>query len=193
MATLSTSPISALWVSWTDMDKLVDVETYGLPQITKWTKAQVKSQFASKDLSPMCCPHLRAPRIPDAIVEINNSRNNNAAMQYYMANNRFWLAHRMLLQAQFQSAVRFTTDECYYLLEEGEAVVEVNGRPLTGAEKRMLDVEPGQVDMSELQPTEMKMYLGVAMRIPPYTVHCFKVKEDSLVTAGCIVPRGREE
>ncbi|KAI4710515.1 hypothetical protein J4E89_004971 [Alternaria sp. Ai002NY15] len=104
MATLSTSPISLLWVSWTDMDKLIDVETYGSPQITKWTKAQVKSQFASKDLSPMCCPHLRAPRIPEAIVEINNSRNNNAAMQYYMANNRFWLAHRMLLQAQFQSA-----------------------------------------------------------------------------------------
>ena len=46
---------------------------------------------------------------------------------------------------------------------------------------------------SELQPTEMKMHLGVAMRLPPYTVHCFKVKEDSLVTAGCVVPRGREE
>jgi len=46
---------------------------------------------------------------------------------------------------------------------------------------------------SELQPTEMKMYIGVAMRLPPYTVHCFKVKEDSLVTAGCIVPRRREE
>jgi len=68
-------------------------------------------------------------------------------MQYYMANNRFWLAHRMLLRAQFQSAVRFTTDKCYYLLEEGEAVVEVNGRPLTGVEKRMLDVEPGKLDM----------------------------------------------
>ena len=53
----------------------------------------------------------------------------------------------MLLQAQFQSAVRFTTDECYYLLEEGEAVVEVNGRPLTGVEKAMLDVDPGKVDM----------------------------------------------
>ena len=129
------------------MDKLVDVETYGSPQITKWTKAQVKSQFASKDLAPICCPHLRAPNIPEAIVEINNSRNNAPAMQYYMANNRFWLAHRMLLQAQFQSAVRFTTDECYYLLEEGEAVVEVNGRPLTGAEKGLLDVEPGKVDM----------------------------------------------
>ncbi|KAI4952925.1 hypothetical protein J4E86_006462 [Alternaria arbusti] len=193
MATLSTSPISLLLSSWTKPNETVDVETYGLPQITKWTRAQVKSQFASKDLSPICCPHLPAVRIPEAIVEINNSRNNAPAMQYYMANNRFWLAHRMLLQAQFQSAVRFTTDECYYLLEEGEAVMEVNGRPLTGVEKGLLDVEPGKVDMSELQPTEIKMHLGVAMRLPPYTVHCLKVKEDSLVTAGCIVPRGREE
>ncbi|KAI4644335.1 hypothetical protein J4E93_006236 [Alternaria ventricosa] len=144
MATLSTSPISLLLSSWTKPNETVDVEIYGLPEITKWTKAQVKTQFASKDLSPMSCPHLPAVRVPEAIVEINNSRDNAPAMQYYMSKNRFWLAHRMLLQAQFQSAVRFTTDECYYLLEEGEAVVEVNGRPLTGAEKGMLDVDPGK-------------------------------------------------
>ncbi|KAI4947477.1 hypothetical protein J4E91_006831 [Alternaria rosae] len=93
MAILSTSPISLLWASWTTPTSLVDVETYGKPQITKWTKAAVKSQFASKDLASICCPHLPAPRIPEAIVEINNARNNAPALQYYMANNRFWLAH----------------------------------------------------------------------------------------------------
>ncbi|KAG9190258.1 hypothetical protein G6011_08346 [Alternaria panax] len=187
---MTTTTIAGLWASWNDPNEIVNVETYAAPQTYQWTAEQVKAQFQSDGQPLICCPRLPAPTIPTAIMEINYSRNNIPVLQYYMDQDPFWLAHRILLQAQFVSATRFTTDECYFFAEEGEPTVQFNGRPLTEAEGEQLHYEPGKVDMKDLQPTEVKMKKGVAMRIPPLTVYCFLVVEDSLITTGGIVPRG---
>ena len=107
-----------------------------------------------------------------------------------MDQDPFWLAHRILFQSQFVSAARFTTNECYFLAEEGEPTVQLNGRPLSEAERWQLHHEPEKMDMKDFQPTELKMKKGVVMRIPPYTVYCFLVADDSLITTGGIVSRG---
>jgi hypothetical protein len=190
---MATAPIAGLWASWTNLNEVVDVEKYAAPQTMQWTKKQVRDQFQSKDVPPISCPHLPAPSIPAAIATINESRNNAPAMEYYTSQNPFWLAHRILFQAQFQSVVRFTIDECYFMAEEGELSVQINGRPLTALERLQLDFEPEKMDMRNLQPTDVKMQKGVAMRIPRYTVYSFKVVRDSLVTAGCIVRRGSDD
>src|SRR5687767_4503438 len=99
--TMATTPIAGLWASWTNLNEVVDVEKYATPQTMQWTKKQVRDQFQSKDLPPISCPHLPAPSIPAAIATINESRNNAPAIEYYTSQNPFWLAHRILFQAQF--------------------------------------------------------------------------------------------
>jgi hypothetical protein len=189
---VAATPIVGLLASWNDLNKMVDVETFADPQTKQWTKGQVKAQFQFNGQPLICCPLLPAPFVPTAVIEINNTRNNIPAIQYYIAENPHWLAHRILFQAQFVSATRFTTEESYFFAEEGEPTVQFNGRPLTEAERMQLHHEPEKMDMKDFQPTEVKMKRGIVMIIPPYTVYCFLVTDDSLITAGGIVPRGDE-
>ena len=187
---MATILIAELLTSWNNPNEAVDVEVSTAPQTHQWTKGQVRAQFRSNNQPLICCPFLPAPVIPTTVMNINYSHNNLPALQYYMDQDPFWLAHRILFQSQFVSAARFTTNECYFLAEEGEPTVQLNGRPLSEGERWQLHHEPEKMDMKDFQPTELKMKKGVVMRIPPYTVYCFLVADDSLITTGGIVSRG---
>lgn len=188
------APIAKLFASWTKPKEPIDVELSLSPQSRRWTKAEVETQFRSlnKKVQPISCPRLPAPRIPEAITKINYSRNNPTAIHYYISHDPSWLAHRMLLQAQYRSPTRYSRQEMYFLAEEGELIVRVNGRPLTEAERWQIEHVPETVELKDCQPTDMRMVTGVAMILPAWTIYCLVVGEkDALVTTGCVVPRGR--
>jgi hypothetical protein len=117
---------------------------------------------------------------------MNASRNNPAALTH----DPDYLAHRMLFMADYVSAPHHTTADTYLWAEQGEPVIEVNGRPLTTIEPRELDLgRIGEVDWAECQPATLKLKIGVATILPEYTVWRLSCGEDCLVTVGCIVER----
>lgn len=187
-----TSLIEAVFASWKDLEEVVDVETPANPQIVKWTKADVKNHFDTHDLPPIACHALPAVGIPDEVNEINASRNNPELFQHLINNDPYWLAHRILLQAQFQSNVQLTQCQTYLLAEEGEAVVLVNGRPLTELERAQVESDVKAVDLSHTLPVEKKLVKGHEVILPEYTLYCIVAKKDSLITTGCILPRCRQ-
>jgi hypothetical protein len=164
---MAPTEIDTLIASWKDLSELVPIEHSTSPRSipsTKASKAQVKAHFQSPGRSahPISCPRLPALGIPQQIVLINHTRNNVRALQYYMANNPAYLAHRMLFMRDFISAPRYTTAETYLWAEQGEPVVEVNGRPLKVGEQLELDFgRTGEIDMLSLQPTPMPLRKGV--------------------------------
>lgn len=186
------SLIEALFASWKDLEEVVDVETPANPQIIKLTKANVKDHFTTLDLPPIACHRLPAVGVPEAIIEINSSRNNPQLFQYFVDNDPYWLAQRVLLQSQFESNVRLTKCQTYLLIEEGEAIVRVNGRPLTVLERAQVEGDARAVDLSHTVPVEKKLVMGHEVILPEYTLYCIVAKKDSLVTMGCILPRGRQ-
>ncbi|CAE6997086.1 hypothetical protein PTNB73_04276 [Pyrenophora teres f. teres] len=184
--------IEDLFASWTDLEEVVDVEMCANWNIKPLTKAYVKVHYTTHDLPPIACLRLPASRIPQTIVEINTSRNNPELFQYLINNDPYWLAQRILLQAQFQSHVRLTKFQTYLFAEEGEPIVRVNGRPLTDLERAQLERDPRAVDLYQTLPVDKQMKKGSEMILPEYTLYCIMAKEDSLVTTGCILPRKRQ-
>jgi hypothetical protein len=164
---MAPTEIDTLLASWKDLSELVPVEHSTVPRSIpsiKASKAQVKVHFQSPGRSahPISCPRLPALGIPQQIVLINHTRNNVRALQYYMANNPAYLAHRMLFMRDFVSAPHYTTAETYFWTEQGEPVVEVNGRPLKIVEQWELDRgRISDMDMLSLQPTPMTLRKGV--------------------------------
>ena len=187
-----TSTIDRLFASWNDLEEEVDVEMSANQPTRKLTKAHVKLHFTIHDLPPIACHRLPAACIPKAITDMNSSRNNPELFQYFIGNDPYWLAQRILLQAQFQSGVRLARCQTYLLAEQGEPVVRVNGRPLTDSERALLDLDDRAVDLSHTLPVDKQMKKDTEMILPEYTLYCIVAMEDSLVTTGCILPRGRQ-
>ena len=164
---MAPTEIDTLLASWKDLSELVPIEHSTVPRSipsTKASKAQVKAHFQSPGRSahPISCPSLPALGIPQQIMLINHTRNNVPALQYYIANDQKYLAHRMLFMRDFVSSPRYTTAETYLWAEQGEPVVEVNGRPLKIVEQWELDLgRIGDMDMLSLQPTPMTLRKGV--------------------------------
>lgn len=194
MASTPLSPIASLLASWTASQEAINIELSLSSEPVKWTKGQVEAQFKalSTKVPPISCPRLPAPRIPNAITQINYARNNPPAMQHYLTHEAAWLARRMLFQAGYQSRTQYTTQELYYFAEEGDAIVRVNGRPLTDVERWQLEHAPETLALDDCQPADLKMRVGIAMVIPAWTVYCIVVgTKDTLVTTGGLVPRRR--
>ncbi|KAA8626560.1 hypothetical protein PtrSN002B_001348 [Pyrenophora tritici-repentis] len=180
--------IEELFASWTDLEEVVDIEMCANPNIKPFTKACTKLHYTTHDLPPIACLRLPAARIPEAIVKINASRNNPELFEYFINNDPYLLAQRVLLQAQFESHVRVSKYQTYLFAEEGEPIVQVNGRPLTDIERAQLEFNPRAVDLRKTLPVDKQMKKGVEMILPEYTLYSIMAKEDSLVTTGCILP-----
>ncbi|RMZ73680.1 hypothetical protein GMOD_00009428 [Pyrenophora seminiperda CCB06] len=186
-----TSLIEDLLASWTDLEDNVNVMTIGSQETKQLTKANVKSHFDSHGLPPIACHRLPASCIPKDIATINVSRNNPDLFQFMLQQDPYQICQQHLLQAQYETGTYFTKGEIYLLAEEGESVVQANGRPLKAFERAQLELNPMAVHLTHTLPLDIPMKKNIVMILPAYTLYRIVAKENSLITTGSILPKIR--
>lgn len=190
----STTPISQLISTWTDLDVLVDAED-GLIPIDATRSIQrplrdVKRRFESPDpLFKLVCPRLLPTTVPSCVIELNEPRNNKAEVRHRFLEDRRSIARQVLAQKGALHTSRYREADCWIQVEQGGALLTIQGRLNTAEERAAFDSNPGP---GSFGPHESVMPLslipGQLAIIPALSVFFIAFDEDTLMFMGDIVP-----
>lgn len=190
----STTPISQLISTWTDLDVLVDVENGLIPIDT--TRAiqrplrDVKSSFESPDpLFKLVCPRLLPETVPSCVIELNEPRNNKAEVRRRFLEDRRTIARHVLAQKGAIYTSRYREDDCWIQVEQGSALLTIQGKLNTAEDRAAFKRNPGS---GRFAPQESAMRISLVPQqlttIPAFSVFFITFTNDTLMFMGDIVP-----